>query len=312
MNLFPAKQLKLFGLNKYLEEIIYLFKNDKFPNKILLTGPKGSGKSTLAYHLINYIFSQNESNNYNLKEKIIYEENKSFKLISNNIHPNFYLIDLLDQKINIEISQIRKLIDYSNKSSFNNLPRLILIDNLEYLNINSLNALLKIIEEPNYNMHFILIHNSNKKIADTLRSRCLSFKIHLTFDESILISNQLLDQNLLNFFHHDLISHYDTPGNFVNLANFTIENKIDIKNLDLKNFLALLITKNYYKKDDFIKNNISKFIELFFLKRISSSNNQNKLNSLYFDFIKKMSETKKFNLDLESLFIEFENKILNA
>ena len=32
---------------------------------------------------------------------------------------------------------------------FNNCPRFILIDNVENLNINSLNALLKIVEEPN-------------------------------------------------------------------------------------------------------------------------------------------------------------------
>ena len=66
-------------------------------------------------------------------------------------------------KKNIEISQIRKMIEYTNKSSFNNSPKLILIDNIENLNKNSVNALLKLIEEPKYNVFFILIHNCNKK-----------------------------------------------------------------------------------------------------------------------------------------------------
>ena len=51
----PINQLKLFGLEKYLLELIRLYKAKIFPNKILLSGPKGIGKSTLAYHFINYI-----------------------------------------------------------------------------------------------------------------------------------------------------------------------------------------------------------------------------------------------------------------
>ena len=35
------------------------------------------------------------------------------------------------------------MITYTNKSSFNNMPRFILIDNIENLNKNSVNALLK-------------------------------------------------------------------------------------------------------------------------------------------------------------------------
>ena len=47
------------------------------------------------------------------------------------------------------------MINYTNKSTFNNMARFILIDNVENLNKNSVNALLKIIEEPNENIFFI-------------------------------------------------------------------------------------------------------------------------------------------------------------
>ena len=119
------------------------------PNKILLSGKKGSGKSTLAYHLINYILSENEEYKYNLKNFCINKDNKSYKLLQNNSHPNFYLIDLLTEKKSIDVGQIREMINYTNKSTFNNMARFILIDNTENLNKNSVNALLKIIEEPN-------------------------------------------------------------------------------------------------------------------------------------------------------------------
>ena len=58
------------------------------------------------------------------------------------------LIDVKDEKINIDINQIRDLISKLNKSSFNQKPRFILIDNIEFLNTNSINALLKVLEEP--------------------------------------------------------------------------------------------------------------------------------------------------------------------
>ena len=122
---------------------------------VTVVGPNGSGKSTLAYHLINYILSEDEEYKYNLENFSINKDNKSYKLLQNNSHPNFYLIDLLAEKKSIDVGQIREMINYTNKSTFNNMARFILIDNVENLNKNSVNALLKIIEEPNENTLFI-------------------------------------------------------------------------------------------------------------------------------------------------------------
>ncbi len=116
----PIDQPKLYGLSHIFNEIVDLFTSKKLPNKILLSGSKGCGKATLAYHFINYVFSINKKNSYNIKLNEINTENTSFKLIKNGSHPNFHLIDLMEDKKNIEISQIREMINYANKSSFNN------------------------------------------------------------------------------------------------------------------------------------------------------------------------------------------------
>jgi len=125
----PSEQIKLYGLDEYFNEIKKLYDLKKMPNKIMLSGKKGSGKSTMAYHIINYILSQSEENKYDIEKFSINSLNRSYKLLKNKSHPNFYLIDLIDEKKNIEISQIRKMIDYTNKSSFNGSSRLILINN---------------------------------------------------------------------------------------------------------------------------------------------------------------------------------------
>ena len=51
-NLTPTNQTKLFGLGKFINELIRLYEDDNLPNKILLSGQKGQGKSTLAYHFV--------------------------------------------------------------------------------------------------------------------------------------------------------------------------------------------------------------------------------------------------------------------
>ena len=140
----PINQTKLFGLKHFFDELINLEKNNNFPNKILLSGQKGLGKSTLAYHFINYVLSKNEEFDYDIHNLIINSNNQSFKTVLNRSNPNFSLLDVSIDKKNIDINQIRELILNLNKSSFNNKPRFVLIDNIEFLNINSINALLKI------------------------------------------------------------------------------------------------------------------------------------------------------------------------
>ena len=62
--LSPRNQLQLYGYNKYFDLFINLFKKNKLPNTILLSGIKGLGKSTFAYHFINYLLSLNEVEKY--------------------------------------------------------------------------------------------------------------------------------------------------------------------------------------------------------------------------------------------------------
>ena len=187
----------------------------------------------------------------------------------------------------------------------------ILIDNVENLNVNSLNALLKIIEEPNKNVFFMLIHDDNKKIIKTLKSRCLPFKVNLSFDQSIKISNLLLNENIFDLINHDFVDYYAKPGDYISLINFSKKNQINLNEFTLKQFLLLLINENYYKKNNFIKFKIFYYLELYFLKILNQSINKNKISSFYTKFIHKINYANKFNLDYESLFMEFKLKVLN-
>ena len=312
MHLKPSENTELFGMSNFFNNFKMLYDNKKMPNKILLSGKKGLGKSTLAYHLINYILSQDEDCKYDSNKFTINKENKSYKLVQNHSHPNFYLIDLVDEKKNIDVAQIRKMINYTNKSTFNNKSRFILIDNIENLNKNSVNALLKIVEEPNDNIFFILINNNEKKILPTLKSRCLSFKVNFTFNETVNIINYLLKKDISKLLNKDLINYYITAGEVINLIDLGNDKNINLLEYDLIGLLNLLIDNGYYKKNKLVKNIIINFIELFFIKKSMLCDAKRSLFTFYHDFIIKIHNTEKFNLDEESLFLEFKSKLLNG
>jgi|TARA_B100001093_G_scaffold67310_1_gene57304 DNA polymerase-3 subunit delta' len=308
-NLEPIKQTKLYGLGVYLNELIRLYKKNIYPNKILLSGQKGIGKSTLAFHFINYVLTLNENFKYDTQNFNINIESSEFKTIQNKSNTNLISIDVNTENKTIDINQIRQLIIKLNKSSFNQKPRFVLIDNIELLNINSTNALLKVLEEPNENINFILIHN-NKKIPSTLLSRCINFKISLKNSDYLKISNQLLNDDLENLISKDLINYYFTPGEIYHLVQFSIQNKYDLSNIDLKSFLKILIKEEHYKKNNFINQMMYNLIELYF--RGLNSSFSNLINEKYSYFVKRISDTKTYNLDKESLFMEFNEEILNG
>ena len=192
------------------------------------------------------------------------------------------------------------------------MPRFILIDNIENLNKNSINALLKIIEEPNDNIFFILINNNEKNVLPTLKSRCLNFKINFSFNESMKVTNLLLNKNIFELMHIDLISYYSTPGEIINLINFAEEKEINLEQYDLNSLLELFINNAYYKKNKNVKKMILNFMELFFLKEYKLRSSKNSFLNIYNNFLYKIHNTEKFNLDEESLFLEFKSKLLNG
>ena len=98
--------MNLFGFNNYFNSFAKLYKKNKLPNTILLSGQKGSGKATFAYHFINYLLSSNESDKYSLDNYSINSQNKSFINLSNGTHPNFFLLDGDNDVENIKIERL--------------------------------------------------------------------------------------------------------------------------------------------------------------------------------------------------------------
>ena len=301
---------KLYGYDNLFLEFDNLLNNNLLPNKILLSGANGIGKYTFAVHFINYVLSKNEDDSYSFKSKQININNKSFKLMNNSTHPNFSLINLKINKKNIEIDQIRNIINYSQKSSFNQNKRFILIDNIELLTKSASNSLLKLLEEPPENLYFILIHDNSYRILDTIKSRSINFKINFTNKSIIEITEKIMGEEDFSNINNTYLKMYNSIGDLVFLNNFAKKYEINIKSYTVKELLNYIISKKLYKKDSELNIFIYRLIQFLLFETFYLSKD-NKIYDLYKYFILKMNNTIKYNLDIESLFFEFKNTLIN-
>ena len=95
------------------------------------------------------------------------------------------------------------------------------------------------------------------------------------------------------------------------MIDFFSEKQIKLKDFTLIELLIYLIDNGLYRKNQFVKNLIINLIELYFLKIYRFSSMKQNILINYNSFIQKVNDVNTFNLDEESLFMEFKSKLLN-
>ncbi|MDC1130547.1 AAA family ATPase [Pelagibacteraceae bacterium] len=259
------KSFKLFGLINDFNLLKKLYLANKLPHAIILSGNKGSGKSTLINHFLYYLFDKKNYDENNLELNVASDFHNQF---INNIFPNIIYLNGSDYNNN-KIEDIRNLKKIIYQTSISDKPRFIIFDDVELFNNNSLNSLLKIIEEPSKKNHFILIDNKSKPLLKTIHSRCLDFKIILNEDK-----RHDIIESLIKLFNLKVVIDKKesklTPGSFIKFNYILDENKISL-NEDFQQNLEYML--KLYKKE---KNII--FIDMILFLTNNYFNNLNKKN----------------------------------
>ena len=306
-NIFnPKKNKSLIGHENHFFFFKNLILRKRLPKVTMLTGEKGIGKSTLINHLMHYYFDRNhyDDKNFNILDNTSFSSQNETNLFSNIIYlgsSNFG---------NIKIDDIRLLKDTLSKTPILKDKRFIILDDVETFNSNSLNALLKLIEEPSDINYFILINNKTKPILETIKSRCLEIKILLDKTTREKIINYLikyfdqpivLDKNIVQ----------TSPGNYLKFNFFFNEKKLNTNDEFLTNLKAIL---SFYKKE---KNMIYKDLLLYFTEyHLQRNRNDNFFNDIKFidyrsNIIKDINNFFIYNLN-QSTLINSINRKLNG
>ena len=144
------------NLPSWLQRHINIFDIEQIHHAFIISGSKGIGKSLLI-------------------------ESLSEKLLNNKIslenNPDFHNLKILDEKKLIGINQIHELRDKLYESSFLGKNKVAVINEIEKISIDGLNAILKILEEPPKNTYFLLSTNFLNQIPLTIQSRCFDLRI---------------------------------------------------------------------------------------------------------------------------------------
>ena len=280
----------LYGHDYLFKNLTSLFEKQKLPKKIIFNGSDGVGKATFVYHLINFILSNKEDDVYNLNAKEIAENNKSYLDLINNINFNFKHLKVDDYKKIISIEETREIINFFNKSSINNKPKIFFLEGAENLNKNSSNSILKILEELPENNYFFISYLENKFLLETIKSRCFNCRLFINSKENTFIKEKLMTQfktnntiiknltpgiNLkINILFNELnIYEKDFATKILTMQNFYLEEKynkiIDLMQIYIENYFANNLEKNNFFKNFRIRNKINNIIY-----NINSINNE--------------------------------------
>ena len=297
---FESKNsLNLFGLKENFNFLSNLHIKQVLPKVLMFTGNKGVGKSTLINH---FLFSIFDAENYDNKNNTLNENSKYLKQFKDNSFSNVIYLKGSDFK-SVKIDDIRNLKTKIFQSSILNRERFIVLDDIELFNHNSLNALLKIIEEPTKKTHFFLINNKSRSLLETIKSRSLEIKILLNENLRLDIINKLT-----NFFKLDLIIDPVTsrlsPGNFIKFNYLCKEYDISLSNVLFDNISLLL--NLYQKNKDILFINLIFFIVDYYFTNLS------KKNILKHDKIYEIKNYIFNNLNKFLLYNINQNTLLNA
>ena len=302
---FDSKNsLNLFNLEKDFNFLSSLYTKKKLPKILMISGHKGSGKSTLINH---FLFSIFDISNYDKKKFILLDKTVFYNQFKNDIFSNIIYIKGSDFK-SVKIEDIRILKNKIFQSTILNKDRFIVLDDIELFNVNSLNALLKMIEEPSRNNYFFLINNKSKPLLETVKSRALEIKIILNENQRINIIKKLIHYYKIEPFL-DVNASKLSPGNFIKFNYICSEYKISIST-DFVDNLSLLIGL-YKKNKDILFVNIAFFIADFYFKNLKDKKvlNNEKIYELKKFIFDNLNNFLLYNINHNALITAISNKL---
>ena len=276
---------RLFFLTKYLDNFGKLIESENFPKTSMFTGNKGQGKYTLISHLLFSIKDDKyDNNNYQINKN-----SKFYNSFYSGINTNFICID----SSLIKVEDIRELKINILSKKINNEKRFIVFDDVDLINLNCANALLKIIEEPLNNDYFFLINNKTQNLIETVKSRCVEFKIDMNFkglNNNIQEFLKTFELKPLIDFDHNLL----TPGLFLRFNQIMYEYDLDLNDTIYENFKKIL---NNHKRNKLrINIDLMKYIINFYFETENKSISK-------FQIIKIIDELFNYNLS-QKTFLE--------
>lgn len=230
--------------NQNIPYTIFLnaLKNDRFFHAYLLSGFSGTPLLEIAKFIAKSII-QNKNNYFEFDELIDYK-------VESQTYGDLIILD--GKKDQIKIDDIRNLESRFSKTAIEKLGVKIYIVNLiENMNVDAINALLKFLEEPSENTFAFLTTENEHRVLSTIKSR--TQLIHFSplnrielINDAIKLGTPSLDSFILSYFYNDPNVIYDKTyeEDYLNAKSNVF---IILDNLSNKHVARLETEKNVLK-----------------------------------------------------------------
>ena len=151
------------------ESLSHLIPTKRLPHAIIIEGNAGTGKRTLAKYIATAALCEETGSPCGVC--------RTCHLASVGTHPDIDITAPEDKKKNIAVNQIDRIREIAHLTPHTASGKVIIIEQADTMNAASQNKILKVLEEPPKNVHFILIAESASSLLETVVSRCTVFSL---------------------------------------------------------------------------------------------------------------------------------------
>jgi DNA polymerase-3 subunit delta' len=173
----------LIGHEFQRKALRHLLASRRLPSTMMFAGVQGIGKLLVARELARSIFCECNQGYFSKTETAPLPSSSSpsvyggcgachhCHVFNAGNHPDFHFVESGDRE-RWNVQQVRELLYSLHLGAFGGNARVVVFNNAEALSIQIANTLLKILEEPQPHIYFILITSNPSKLPPPLLSRC--------------------------------------------------------------------------------------------------------------------------------------------
>ena len=164
-------QNPIIGHQQITEQLQHTVTSDRIAGAYLFVGPTGVGKETVARYFAQLIFCQKEA-----QPPVVCGECLACRKVDSGNHPDLQFIR--PEGSLLKIGQIRELQKQIIYEPLEASRKVYILTDVERMNAESENCLLKTLEEPPASSVLILLTSNIRALLPTTRSRCQILQFH--------------------------------------------------------------------------------------------------------------------------------------
>jgi DNA polymerase-3 subunit delta' len=171
----------LFGHAEAETALLSAYRSGRVPHAWLIGGEHGIGKATLAYRMARFVLAHPDPAAHAVqkaKSLAVAPDHPAARRVASRAHSDLLVLErVINEKTGkmfteTRVEQVRESVSFFGSTAGEGGWRVAVVDPIEDLNKQGINALLKVLEEPPRRALLLLVTDAPGRVLPTIRSRC--------------------------------------------------------------------------------------------------------------------------------------------